>query len=308
MKQVLRKAFVPVMAATIILTATATSHAQWFGLYFGSYYPSYSYSSYYSPYYSSYYTPTYSSYYSPSYYSASYAPSVAYYGGSCSSGCCGTQRTYSISSGCCSPCSSCVSCNSCCSPCSACGSCDCSGDCDLASSNSQNSDPTPVQKRNDSGQRNRTFLEEEDQGTGDQRYENPSPGGNGDGFTPRNSNGSEPDPLDRSFGTSSAGGRDELRFKFPNSDINRPETTPNQRLEFKSPTRRIKIEDSEKPNFPLLKLDEKMTSRSMPQRTRLVQRRSWQQPVIARTETDRGPSEINLGWVPLPAPARLVQK
>lgn len=177
----------------------------------------------------------------------------------------------------------------------------------MGSANSRTNDPTPVQPRSNSGTpaRNRTFLQEEDRGTDNQQYENPSRG-TGDGFSPRNDTGT--DPIDNSFGTSSAGGRDQLRFKVPSSNYQREDAPTYEELEFKNPTRRVKVEGSDEPSFPLLKLDEKFTSHPMPQRTRLVERRSWEQPVIARGESDRETSEINLGWVPMPAPAQLVQK
>lgn len=304
MRHLLPKAFIPAMAAAIVLTATATSHAQWFGWYWDSYWPSY---------YSSYYTPSYSTYYSPSYYTSSYVPTyttsytptVTYYAGS--SACCSPCTACASCNTCCSPCTSCASCNTCCSPCTACGSCDCTGDCAL-SSNSQSNNPTSAQPRSNSSTptRNRTFIDENDRGTGNQQYESPSQG-TGDGFSPRDSNDSGPDPLDSSFGTSSASRRDQLRFKVPSADFQRNETAPEE-LDFKNPTRRVKSESSDRPSFPLLKLDEKITSRPMPQRTRLVERRSWQEPVIARNEADSELSEINLGWVPMPAPAQLVQK
>ena len=144
-----------------------------------------------------------------------------------------------------------------------------------------------------------TFIEEQDKGSGS-NYESPD-SGTGDGFQPRNSSEEDktPDPLDnQTFGTS-AGGRDELRFKIPARIINRenPEAQ-------KCPAHRAKQQEGLE--FHLVNLDEKITSRTLPQRTRLVERRNWQ-PMIADNVSRRSPA-INLGWVPVPAPAQVAQK
>ncbi len=317
----------------------------WFG-YWGSYRPYYSsyyspaYSTYYSPsYYSAGYAPTYySASYAPSYYTAdyttSYVPTTTYYApllssssSCCSSGGCGLQTSYSYahSSSCCSPCTSCVSsCNSSCSSClSPCGNCGTCSNCTLNSSPSPSSAPTPanptfenqgpttVQPRSDTGgtqPRTPTFIEEQDRSKGT-NYENQNNPPNGDpGFAPRNPSRDERsiDPLDQTFGTSSSANDGELRFKIPSSIINHRQPAPSHKPETK-PTPAGGNNENSEAEYPLLRLDEKITTRTLPTRTRLVRRQSWSQPVIARA-VPRQTETMNLGWVPVPLPTQLVQK
>lgn len=256
----------------------------------------------YRPTYSAYYAPAYSTYYAPSYYSASYWPTTSYYVGSgyggygscCSTGCCGQQATYSAPS-CCSPCNSCAPCGSGCSSCSG-------GDCGLASSTYPDS---ATSRSGSSGQP--TFIDEEDRSKGSQ-YDanpmNPPKNGTNDGFTPRKSDETT-DPLDQQgFGDSSADVSDSLKFNVPEMVTPRRKPAPTQNPD-SQPVQRVK--DTDAPSFPAENFDAKITSRSVAHRTRLVERRSWEQPVIANNVTREVP-EANLGWVPVPAPTQVVQK
>lgn len=285
--------FLPVLTAAILMGTPKESQAfcclfDWWGAY--------------RPTYGAYYAPSYSTYYAPSYYSASYWPTASYYGGSsyggygscCSSGCCGLQASYSAPS-CCSPCTSCVSCAPGCSSCAG-------GDCGLASSSASESAPP---RSGTSGEP--TFIDEQDRGAGS-GYEtnpmNPAKNGTSDGFTPRKSDETT-DPLDQQgFGDSSAGLTETLQFKLPESVIKQRKPAPTQDLG-SQPARRVK--DIEAPEFPRENFDAKITSRSVAHRTRLVERRSWEQPVVA-SNVSREVPETNLGWVPVPAPTQLVQK
>lgn len=287
--------FLPVLSAAILLGAPKESKAvcclfDWWGAY--------------RPTYSSYYAPNYSTYYSPSYYSAGYWPSTSYYASSgyggcsscCSTGNCGLQTSYSIPS-CCSPCTSCAPCGLGCSNCA-------SGDCGLASSS--NADPTPANSRAGSSGQNPTFIDEEDRGMGS-GYEgnpmNPAKSETDPGFKPHESDGAI-DPLDQTFGTGSAGVTRMQQFKMPETVIKRREPAPTDAPK-SEPTR--KVNGVQPLQFPRENFDEKITSRSVTHRTRLVERRSWEQPVIAKNVTRQVP-EGNLGWVPVPAPTQLVRK
>jgi hypothetical protein len=142
-----------------------------------------------------------------------------------------------------------------------------------------------------------TFIEEEDPGAGGQYEQSPETGGTGDGFSPRKS--SEPvDPLDQQFGSPNAG--DSLQFKIPEIVLNRRLPAPTH-LEQAT----VAVKHSQ---VPVLNLDQKITSKSVPQqRTRLTERRFWEQPVVATTITRQAPVD-NQGWVPMHAPTQLVQK
>jgi len=277
------KALIPVMMAAIVLSFPAVSQAQFYWNWGWGW------------------TPSYSTYYAPTTVTASFAPASCNpccdpCDPCCPSGACGLQRArFAPSSACCDPCDPC--CTTCCRPC-------CPDECDLGSSSSSSGGQdrgTTVQPRSDSagsGGRTPTFVEEEDRGGSGSNYEQDQ-GGTGDGFQPRNSSDGDtepPDPLDQNFGTSTAGGPEELRFKIP---AKQPENR-------KNPTRRVN--KHRQPDYPVLKLDEKITSRSQPRRTRLIERRSWQQPVVAKN-VRRESRDGNRGWVPVPLPAtQLVKK
>ncbi len=101
-------------------------------------------------------------------------------------------------------------------------------------------------------------------------------------------------------------GQNPLQFKIPEVVLNRRQPAPtHQRDALKDRT--FQVNASQEVKSPSWKLDEKITSRPMPQRTRLIARRSWEQPAVAKTVT-RPTSVENLGWVPMPAPTQLVQK
>ncbi len=135
---------------------------------------------------------------------------------------------------------------------------------------------------------------------------NPTNNGTGDGFSPRKSEEAV-DPLDEQpFGDKDASVTQTVRYKLPESVINRREPAPTHRPESK-PYATRKVNNVEQPHFSLENLDEKITSRPHTQRTRLVERRSWEQPVIAANVTREVP-QVNSGWVPVPAPTQLVQK
>ncbi len=109
-----------------------------------------------------------------------------------------------------------------------------------------------------------------------------------------------PDTLDNN---PSAGGRKDRRLQIPQSILARREPAPTHQTQ--NTIWQVKYQSEAEP--ALAKLDDKITTRPMPQRTRLIERQSWTEPVLAKNIT-REPSEINLGWVPVPAPTRLVQK
>ncbi len=287
------KIMLPIFAAAMMACSSASAQFGfgWYDSMWG--WPSY-YSSYYSPY-SSYY-PSYSSYYTASYvpsYTASYVPTTTYYAGSsscctpcCSTGSCGVQRSCYSSSACCSPCTSCVSCSnsSCCTDCS-------SGNCDLASSSGSQSGTNIKPRPDAAGARQRTFIDEEDKK------------GTGEGFQPRNPNNMGikdgdymPDTLDENPSTR---GREELRI--PQAILARRQPAPAHR----TAVQQVKFQAEAAP--ALAKLDDKITTRPMPERTRLIERQSWSEPALAENPR-RESSEINLGWIPVPAPTRLVQK
>ena len=288
----------PVLSAAVLLAGASPAKAcclfNWWGASYGSSYsagysvgygPTFSagysvgyapsYSTYYAPTYTASYVPNYSTYYAPTY-TASYVPSTTYYVSSVptatASACCDVQTSYSAPSACCAPCTSCVAC--------------CPEDCPLDSAGSSSgSDPTPVTPRPEGPQRgDPTFMEEEDRG-GDPQYDaDPMTPGTGDGFSPR---GSAED--------STNAARETLQFKVP-------EAAPADDEEQTQPVKRI-----EEPAYPVLNLDDKITSRPSAQRTRLIARRSWEQPELAKNITRRAPVE-NEGWVPVPLPTQLVQK
>jgi hypothetical protein len=293
MRRLLFQILLPVLAVVLL---TQTANAQW------GYWGSWNWWGGYRPAYSSYYAPAYSTYYGPSFYSTSYVPSISYYApscnscSSCSSGSCGSQSCCYVPSTCCSPCNSCSSCVSCggdgCSNCS-------SGDCGLASSN--NSAPTPVKSRDDSTGtpgRTPTFIEEQDRGSGTNYDNKTKTDGTGDGFSPRKPIGSV-DPLDQKFGTPNAGNSGAFRFQIPN-----PAPAPQPEA---PKTLTFPVNSDPEPEYPLINLDEKITSRTFTQRTRLIQRRAWREPEIA-TIVNREIPAANLGWHPVPAPTQLVRK
>ncbi len=110
-------------------------------------------------------------------------------------------------------------------------------------------------------------------GSGYETPVNPMKQGTEDGFSPRQNE--PPDPLDQPFDDKSVNASKTLRFQNPQPAVEN--------------------------------LDEKITSRAVSHRTRLVERRSWEQPVVAKN-VSRDVPEVNLGWVPVPAPTQLVQK
>jgi hypothetical protein len=128
--------------------------------------------------------------------------------------------------------------------------------------------------------------------------------GNEDGFTPRRQD-EMMDPLDQQpFEDVSTGVTKTLRFKMPEAVIQRREPAPAHQPD-SQPVRRAN--GVEALRSPLENFDQKITSRAVSHRTRLVERRAWEQPVVAKNVT-RDVSDVNLGWVPVPAPTQLVQK
>lgn len=246
--------------------------------YSASYLPTTSYYAAYAPSYTSYYVPSYTTSYVPTY-TTSYVPSYT------TSYVPATTTTYyaASASDCCVSCCEGGNCalqtsysvpSTCCSPCTSCVACCPTGSSSSSSSSASGStgSPTPVTPRSDGG-RERTFFEEEDPG-----YNNPPMD---EGFSPRNSE-MPPDPLD---GTTNAVHK-TLKFEIPEAPESEAEAGP---------------------TTPVWNLENKITSRPMPERTRLIARRSWDEPQVAKNITRQIPDE-NAGWVPVPLPTQLVQK
>ena len=241
------------------------------------------------------YAPTYSSYYSASFaptYSASYVPATSYYASYVPTYTASYVPTYTTSylptttyyaasatsSACCTPCCEGGSCGTtCCSPCTSCVSCCancCPDGCALNSSGSSNSSGSAGTNSSPTpvNQRNDSGT----QGRNPTFIEEEEKGyNNNPGFSPK----TEPDPLDQNPGVSDAVHK-TLRFEAPEAPA---ETSPAPSLE------------------------NKITSRPTSQRTRLIARRSWEQPVLAKNVSRQVPVE-NAGWVPVPLPTQLVQK
>jgi hypothetical protein len=292
------------------VSGAADARAQWWSSWYA---PSWT-SSWYTPYYSS-------SYYAPSYYGS-------YYGGSCCGGS-GYGSMYGSSYGsgyggssyggsCCSPCGSSCGYGSCCSPCGSCASysnfgcnpcsaCACSpcvgGGCSVAGCNSSCGTNCAADPASDGKPRP------------DTRYQEPRDGGYDRGpnktLDPKTYESSDPkwrpgdprddakpgrlpiDPGERRPDGTGTDTFDQERRKVPETPVPQKDQDSNTRDGLPGPTasRFLLVSTPARP----LSLDDKVTWRAAPERTRMKVRSKIAAPVVARSTVDP-----NSDWSPVP--------